>query len=181
MNQLLQLEFTILDFIATYLTAPWLDGFMRFVSALGDDGFIWIAIGLAMLFWGVSRKGGFTVLCSLLGCLVIGNLTLKPLIARIRPFVTAGVSILIETPHDYSFPSGHTMASFAAAFCLYRWNKKAGIAAYVLGSLIAFSRMYLYVHYPTDILAGVVIGTLIGYGACKLQQLYERRRAAKPQ
>ena len=181
MTALLNMEFAILDFIAAHLTAPWLDGIMKFFSALGDSGFLWIAIGLAMLCWQISRRGGWAVLFSLAGCLVVGNLTLKPLIARMRPFMEAGVSIIIEQPSDYSFPSGHTMASFAAAFCLYRWNKKAGIAAYITAAIIAFSRMYLYVHYPTDILAGIVIGTAIGYGVCKVQEIWRLKRLSKGQ
>ena len=101
--------------------------------------------------------------------LIFGNLLLKNVIARERPYtiefarMTADkVKELISLPHDYSFPSGHTQASFAAATSIFMYNKKYGTAAYVLAALIAFSRMYIYVHFPTDIIGGMVLGIIYG-------------------
>jgi len=93
-----------------------------------------------------------------------GNLTLKPLIARPRPcWVDESVRLLIPNPTDYSFPSGHTLSSVIGATVLTKANAKFGLAAIPLAALIAFSRLYLYVHYPTDVLGGMVFGILAGY------------------
>jgi undecaprenyl-diphosphatase len=106
---------------------------------------------------------------------------LKPLVARIRPCdVNTAVQLLIARPTDYSFPSGHTAASFAATFALYFSRKKLWIPAIGLAVLISFSRLYLYVHYPTDILAGVMIGIIMGFlgfrAAVFFKNLWERRK-----
>ena len=103
-----------------------------------------------MLFFSRTRKVGLAVLLSLLGGFLVGNLLLKNLAARERPcWLMPEVLLLIESPHDYSFPSGHTLASFETAFSIFLYNKKWGIAAEVLAALIAFSRLYHFVHFPT--------------------------------
>ena len=108
-------------------------------------------------------------------CLLCGNLLLKPLIGRIRPFnVQDAITLLIAAPLDYSFPSGHTMSSFAAAMVLLLTDRRMGIPAMLLAGLIAFSRMYLYVHYPTDILGGALLGILCGYLGCRIVQKTEQ-------
>lgn len=95
---------------------------------------------------------------------VVGNLILKNLVARSRPFsLNTTVNLLISAPTDYSFPSGHTMASFVAAMILYHTDKRLGIPALMLAFLIAFSRLYLYVHFPSDVIAGALIGAAIGH------------------
>jgi undecaprenyl-diphosphatase len=100
---------------------------------------------------------------------------LKPLIARIRPCdVNTTVTLLIARPSDYSFPSGHTASSFCSASALYFSRTRLWIPALVIASLIAFSRLYLYVHYPSDILAGAVIGILIGYAGFRITAFFER-------
>ena len=101
---------------------------------------------------------------SLLFCLICGNLVLKPLVARLRPCdLNRAVELLIARPADYSFPSGHTFASFASITVLFLMERKAfWIPALVLGTLITFSRLYLYVHYPTDILGGIILGVSLG-------------------
>lgn len=97
-------------------------------------------------------------------CAVIGNLILKNLVARSRPFFfNTAVDLLISVPTDYSFPSGHTMSSFTAAVILYHADKRLGIPALILAFLIAFSRLYLYVHFPSDVIAGALIGIAIGF------------------
>jgi len=101
--------------------------------------------------------------------LIIGNITLKPLIARIRPYeFTHGINLLIPKPNDFSFPSGHSFASFSAATSIFCFHKKEGIASYVLAFLIAFSRLYLYVHFPSDVIAGIVLGAVIGIFSAKI-------------
>ena len=170
------LEITLLDHIALLHNA-FLDQFMPAVSFLGNSGWIWIVIAVLMVLTKRYRRGGWLLTTALVFCLLVGNLTLKPLIARIRPFdVNTLVTLLIAPPTDYSFPSGHSMASFAAATALWHTDRRLGIPAYILAALIAFSRLYLYVHYPTDVLGGIVIGLLLGNLAIYLFTRFDKRR-----
>ncbi len=153
------IELAILDFIKDNLTHPILDSVMKIVTFFGDAGWFWIVLGLTLLFFNKTRKIGITVCLALLLNLILCNITLKPLIARERPFDLAeGIELIISKPSDFSFPSGHTSASFAAASAVFAYNKKYGILALVFAFLIAISRLYLYVHFPTDILAGAIVG-----------------------
>lgn len=141
---------------------PFLDGFMVLVSTLGNTGMVWIATAAVLLISKRTRRCGVLMLVSMLICFIFGNIFLKNAVGRARPcWIDQSVPMLIAIPGDYSFPSGHTMHSFAAAFILWFHNRRAGTAALFLAGLIAFSRMYLFVHYPTDILAGFCIGTAV--------------------
>ena len=147
-----------------------MDPFWIFITHLGDKGLFWIAIGLTLLCFKKTRPAGFAVLISLLINLCITNLTLKPLIARPRPYlVNDALSILISRPSEFSFPSGHTSGSLTAAFALYAFvPKKYGISAVVLAFLIAVSRLYVGVHYPTDILGGIAVAIVSSFFGCML-------------
>ena len=136
---------------------------MSFISSLGDGGLIWIAIGFLFVLNKSTRKWGILMWVSMLMGLIFGNLILKNVVARIRPCDFYNVAIIIPHPGEFSFPSGHTLSSFAAALALYRHNKVYGLFALVFASIIGFTRMYLFVHYPTDILGGLVIGVMCGY------------------
>lgn len=139
-----------------------LDQVMPFITSLGSGGFIWIAIAIAFLASKKYRKDGLLLIISLLLSILIGNIILKPLVARIRPFnINTAIQLLIARPTDFSFPSGHSMTSFAGATIIFHANRNMGIAAFVLAALVAFSRLYLYVHYPSDIIGGALIGVLI--------------------
>lgn len=163
------MEITILDWIAQVFSNPFLDWLMPLISAVGNAGIIWIILSAMYLCFSKYRKTGATLALALLLCLLVGNMTLKPLVARERPYTqNTDVVLIIDEPHDYSFPSGHTMSSFAAATVLMLAFKKRGVAFAVLAVLIAFSRLYLYVHYPTDILAGAVIGIALGVFSHKI-------------
>ena len=164
MELIQNIDFNILEFIRANMTSEFLNKIMPPITILGSGGFIWIVIAFIFIVKKKFRKDGLLLICSLLFCLLIGNLTLKPLVARIRPCdINTAVTLLIERPTDFSFPSGHTMTSFASALIIFNANKKLGIAAIILASLIAFSRLYLYVHFPSDIIAGLVIGLLISF------------------
>ncbi len=153
-------EYAILDFIQN-LTSPLMDLLMRTVTFLGDAGWVWIATGLILSIIPKTRKVGFTVCLSLLFSVLISNVTLKPIIARTRPYdLVEGIKLIIDAPKDFSFPSGHTSASFAAAVSIFAYNKKWGCIPVFLALLIGFSRLYLYVHFPTDVLGGAVIGSV---------------------
>ena len=160
----LNFDLPILDWIAENLWNPVLDAVMPVVTKLGDAGIFWIACAVVMIILPKTRKTGLAMGLALIMGLLLCNVTLKPLIARIRPYdfqleeFQKIIPLLIEAEHDFSFPSGHTIASFEASVALLLGNKKLGIPAVILASVIAFSRLYLYVHYPTDVLASVILG-----------------------
>ncbi|MEI7885424.1 MAG: phosphatase PAP2 family protein [Clostridia bacterium] len=159
---ILKIDQYILAFIQTNMHSHFFDQLMPLISRLGDAGLLWIIIAFTLIITKRYRKTGFMLAFALFLCLLIGNLTLKPLFARPRPFLLdPTIMLLIPAPSDYSFPSGHSMSAFAAATVLFsihpRW-----VLAYFLAGCIAFSRLYLLVHYPSDVLAGALIGILIG-------------------
>ena len=162
-------DLPVLDWIRENLQCSFLDQTMPVLTRLGDVGIFWIITAVVMLCFSKTRRTGLAVGFSLLLGLLLCNLTLKPLCARIRPYdyqlenFGVTVSLLIDRPSEFSFPSGHTIASFEAATALMLCNKKFGIPALVLAVLIAFSRLYLYVHYPSDVIASVILG--VGLGA----------------
>lgn len=156
-------EFIILDWIQS-LRTPLGDMIMPFISRLGNTGIIWIILTLLLLIFPKTRRAGVFMAAALLFDLLLCDTLLKPLIARARPFsVRKDIELLISAPRDYSFPSGHTAVSFASVTALFLTGKKQlWIPALVLAVLIAFSRLYLYVHYPTDILGGILVGLVAG-------------------
>lgn len=159
---MMELDFLILDFIKENITNPFFDFLMPKITVLGNGGAIWIAIAITLLAIPKYRRGGIALSVGLIMCLVIGNLTLKPLIARMRPFeLVENIELLISAPTDYSFPSGHTLSSVTAASILAMINKKFGLFAIPLAVLIAFSRLYLYVHFPSDIVGAIVLSAVI--------------------
>ena len=162
-------DLPVLDWIAANLWNPVLDVLMPLITLLGDAGIFWIAIAVVLLCTKKYRKVGLGMGIALVIGLLVCNVTLKPLVGRIRPYdyqllhFQKEITLLVEGLHDFSFPSGHTIASFEAATALLLGNKKLGIPAMVLAVLIAFSRLYLYVHYPTDVLTSVVLGIGIAF------------------
>lgn len=175
------MELRFLDFLQTIHT-PLLDKILAFITSLGNAGIIWIVLAVVLLILPKTRKTGIIVAAALLMDLVLCNLILKNLVARVRPYDTnTAIAILIKKPLDFSFPSGHTAASFAAMTALFLAKmKKAWIAALILAVLIAFSRLYFYVHYPTDVLGGAVVGILSGIiGYAIVEKIDKRRRTAK--
>lgn len=160
----------ILSFIQEHLKNSVMDTIMPVITSLGNSGIVWIVIAAILSSMKKYRKYGVMLALALIITLVIGNITLKPLIARTRPFDANNLKdiLLIKAPKDYSFPSGHTMASFAAATVLIYMDKKVGIIAMILAVLIAFSRLYLYVHYPSDVFAGMILGILSAIISIKL-------------
>ena len=156
-----EFEIKILDFIQEHLRCGFLDNIMVLLTRLADDGIVWIVLAISLLCFKQTRKMGITLCLALLINLLICNITLKPLVARIRPFDFAEeIQLIISKPSDFSFPSGHTSASFAGAAAVFAYNKKYGTLALVFASLIAFSRLYLYVHFPSDVLAGALVGAM---------------------
>ena len=169
----------LLDQIQQYLANDFLNLLIPRVSSLGDAGLIWIVLSVLLILFPKTRKAGLASGIALLFMLVTGNMILKPLVARLRPFaVNTAVELLIPPPTDFSFPSGHTYASFASASAIFRNSRRIGIPALILASLIAFSRLYLYVHYPTDVLFGILLGILAGWIGNRLSERLLRQRRA---
>lgn len=170
-------ELMILDWIQNIRT-PMGDTFMCFVTKLGNAGIIWIVLTVVLLVIPRTRKAGAVMTAALCIDLVLCNGILKNLVARTRPCdVNTQIQLLIARPVDFSFPSGHTAASFAAVAALYfSGERKLWKPALVLACVIAFSRLYLYVHYPTDVLGGILAGMIAGYAGNAIVQQYRKRR-----
>ena len=139
--------------------SPILDKLMIFITTLGNAGVFWVCLGIVLAVIPKTRRCGICMIFAMALTFILGNLIIKNVVARPRPFSLATDIVLkIPQPGEYSFPSGHTMNAFSGATTIFLFYRKPGVAAFVLASLIAFSRMYLFVHYPTDILAGAVWG-----------------------
>lgn len=171
------LEFALLNGIQRVCRGELLDWLMPLVSSLCNHGEIWIVLALALLLFKKHRRAGAAVALALGLDFLCCNLLLKPLIGRLRPcHVNPAVSLLIPCPGDFSFPSGHTAASFAAVGALWGSGSRLRFPALGLAVLIAFSRLYLYVHWPSDVLGGVVLGLALGFAACYLCRCPGRHR-----
>lgn len=170
----MNIELKILDWFQT-LHTPVLDKFMTSVTKLGNAGIFWIILTVLFLLIPKMRKTGVVMAAALIIDLLLCNVLLKNFVARTRPYdVNTGIQLLVAKLRDYSFPSGHTAASFASATALYfAGEKKLWKPALMLACLIAVSRLYLYVHYPTDVLGGVVIGIIAGYLGYRLVKVLE--------
>ena len=165
-------DLSILDFIQSHMKCEFLDKVLPTITHLGDAGIFWILLGLVFLVSIKTRRMGLQVFASLILGFILGNLILKNVVARERPYtINTNIVLLIKEQLDYSFPSGHTLASFNAAITIFFYHKKWGIAALALASVIAFSRMYLYVHFPTDILAGILLAMFVTF---TIRGIFER-------
>ena len=162
-------DLPILDWIQANLRSDIMDVVMPIITMFGDEGIFWIVCAILLMFTKKHFKTGLGMGFAMMIGLLICNVTLKPLIGRIRPYdfqlqyLNTEIQLLIGAMHDFSFPSGHTIASFEACTVLMLNSKKLGIPATILAILIAFSRLYLYVHYPTDVLFSVVAGIIFGF------------------
>ena len=155
------------------------------ISALGNAGMIWIFAAVIMLCFKKTRKWGFTLGIALITCLLLNNFALKNIIARPRPFqVDTTIRRIIDPPNEYSFPSGHTLSCFAAATVLMYYDKmRLGPVALALAALIGFTRLYLRVHFPSDVIGGAFIGVFFGFlaiaAADAIWKAFEKHRSRK--
>lgn len=199
-------DFPILEFIRNNIkaTLPFLDNVMPYISLFGEWGAFWIAVAAILLLFRKTRKTGLSMGVAMLLGVIICNVILKRAVVRPRPFDyyalpeviarirEAGVPILndgfpkssseagwIVSSSDFSFPSGHTICCFEAATVLMVKNKWAGIPAMILAFLVAFSRLYLYVHYPTDVIFSMFAGILLGLLGCAIVAIIYKVRPPK--
>ena len=163
------LDWGILHWIQNNITCPFLDAVVPKLTMLGNAGIIWVLAGVLLLCTKKYRR-------------LVGNVVLKHLVARSRPcWLDPSVQLLIATPTDYSFPSGHTLSSTIAATILAKTDRRFGYVAIPLAVLIALSRLYLYVHFPSDVFAAALLGLLIGeltfrYGGKLLDKISRRQK-----
>lgn len=161
-------DVSILEMIQQHWHSGAMDQYMILVTTLGNKGGIWIAVSLVMLFSKRHRKTGVLMAAALVLSALLGEGVLKHWIGRPRPFVSyPEFSSAIVPVSGYSFPSGHTASSFAAAGVLVFRKEAYRIWAVILGILIAFSRVYLFVHYPSDIAGGIILGALCAWTVSK--------------
>lgn len=158
-------DFALLQWIQQYLTNPFMDTIMPIITTCGTHGHLWLAAVIILLIPQKTRRYGITLLITMGLIWLICEFGVKPIIARPRPFMLdESIQLLINPPSGYSFPSGHTLTAFCAATILTFAPLQKGykIAGWVMATLIAFSRLYLFVHFPSDVLAGVAIGVSSG-------------------
>lgn len=160
---------TLLYWIHDNLSCGLLDLLMPKLTMLGDGGAVWLLAAGGMLCTKKYRRQGLILLAALAAGVLVGNVCLKNLIARPRPcWLDNSVRLLVSSPTDYSFPSGHTLSSAIGAAVLTKTDRRLGWAAIPIAAVIAFSRLYLFVHYPSDILTGALLGAAIGLAAYRI-------------
>lgn len=173
---LTRLEGDILLWIQQSLRGP-LDAPVCFITTLGNHGMLWIALTLMLLFFRRTRRAALVSALSMLLTLLAVNILIKPLAARIRPYeVIEGLRCIVARESEFSFPSGHSANSLACAWVLFRLcDRRLGVPALVMALLISLSRLYVGVHYPTDVLAGIAAGMLLAEAAIYLAKRIEPR------
>lgn len=171
-------ELAILDWIQLHLRCGFLDAVMPVISWTCNHGELWILLAAVLLLVRSQRRYGAAVSCALVLDLVSCNMVLKPLVGRVRPFaVNTAVELLTAPPLDASFPSGHTAASFAAVFALKTAGSPLWKPALAVAVVMAFSRLYLYVHWPSDVLGGALLGAAVGWAGAKIVESAGKRSA----
>lgn len=148
--------------LAEMISCTFFDWFFRIITYTGDKGIVWIVVGLTLMTMKKTRRIGYAVIVSLLVTVILNNYVLKEIFDRTRPFVAdPSIKLLIDVPHGSSFPSGHTSSSFAAATAIFMYDRKKGAFALIYATLMGLSRIYLHVHYPTDVIGGMIVGIVL--------------------
>lgn len=180
MDIIYRIDFAILDALQNIHCAA-LNVFFAFFTYIGEGGAVWIAAAVIAAIFAKTRKMSVSVFTALIFELIVNEKLIKNLVARARPFtVNPAIDTIVHRPSSYSFPSGHTCSSFAAATVIFMYNRKLGIAAYAVAALIGFSRNYFYIHFPTDVLCGALVGIILGFAAVKLvEAVFNRCRSRR--
>lgn len=168
MEAITEIDFAILDALQKIHNTV-LNFIMQMFTACGDNGYIWIALCILLLCIPKTRKIGFYAALTLIVEFILNDVVIKDIIARERPFIQhSGIDTIIKQPSGYSFPSGHSASSFATATAVFLHNKKIGIPCLIAAAFIAFSRLYFYVHFPSDVIIGSLLGICIAVVIHKL-------------
>lgn len=157
------LELKNLDRLHDLLYSPLMDKVMVTITRTGNLGLVWFIVASIMLLIDPRAADFYSFLLALILCVIIGNIIIKNLVKRSRPFFHKEYKLLIKRPWDYSFPSGHTLSSFAAATVLFMINPLVGTFAIIYAALIALSRLYLRVHFFTDVFFSILLGVALGF------------------
>ena len=154
-----------------------LDRFFLFFTQLpGAIGQLWLIVGIVLLFFKRTRKTGAAVLVSYIGVLLFGELLLKHVVTRMRPCqIDQTFAMLVERPTSSSFPSTHSACAFGTAMAIFMNHRGAGVLMFIVATLVAFSRLYLFVHFPTDVLCGIVLGIVVGFAAARICDFVEKK------
>ncbi len=181
MEILSRIDFPFLHFVNFKLLNPFFDAIMPIITRLGDGGLIWLVTIGIMLISKKYRKIGVVSLISLGFCFFTGNYLIKPLVGRIRPcnIIDLPFEMLVPCLHDFSFPSMHTATAFSCAVVFLYADRKIGVISIILALIIAFSRIYLNLHFLTDVLFGMLYGTVIAVISVKFYRKIEKRRMEK--
>ena len=175
-----EFDFAVLNGIQNTVACSFMDFSMKAISFLGG-AVIWTIIGVIMLFFKKQRINGIYVIAAVALSILVGEVLIKPFFMRERPFIVNDFPIIITPPFGTSFPSTHTLISFASAVVLFKAKRWAGLAGLGFAALTGFSRLYLYVHFPTDVIAGAVIGALLGVAVIVaghlIKKLFEKKKA----
>lgn len=169
-------DFSILYWIQDRLRCGFLDFLMPKITFLGNAGLIWLLAAAVLILTRKYRRTGIFLLVGLAAGVLVGNVAMKHLFARPRPcWIDESVRLLVSVPKDFSFPSGHTLSSVISATVLTRADRRFGFVAVPLAALIALSRLYLFVHFPTDVLTSVILGIVIGWAASRCSTIRDWR------
>lgn len=158
MDFITSVDFSILNWIQDNIRCAFLDPVMTVFTYMGEAGLFWIALAVVLVFFKKYRATALIMLSAMAVGFLFGELIVKNIVMRPRPFVTSGFELFISPPGGFSFPSGHSSSSFAAATALLLKDRRFGIPAIIVAAVIAFSRLYNYVHYPSDVLCGIILG-----------------------
>lgn len=182
-NAITSWDLSVLNFISENLRCPFLDTFFSLVTKFGDGGIFWIAVTIFLLIIPKQRKTGLMMAVAMILGFIIGNGILKNAVARIRPYDLVETEIILKRLSDFSFPSGHTLVCFEAATVLTLRKSRLCIPAVIIAVFVAFSRLYLFVHYPTDVIVGAVLGILFGFCGVflggKLYDFIEEKKSSR--
>lgn len=178
LENLLSLDGGLLLWIQKFARIDALNPIAAFYTHMGDAGLLWVGLSLVMLCFKRTRRAGVVGLIALGLGAFFTNVVLKHLVARPRPWLTVeGLRFLVAEPDPNSFPSGHTCAAFSAAGAWFRnlpkrWMR---VAALVLAALMGLSRLYVGVHFPSDVLAGALVGLFAAWLAAAFWRKLEEK------
>lgn len=159
-------EFAFLDFIQNNIANPVLDFVAVFISSFGTMSILWVVLTITFLIVKKTRRLGYAMIIAFVLTFLIGNCIIKPIAARTRPYdINTAIQLIVRPEHDYSFPSAHTFFAFSSATVIFIRYRKAGVFFLIFAVLMGLSRMYLYVHFPTDVICGAIFGVIVGIAA----------------